>query len=133
MKFDEMSKDELVELLKGVDSKVGIKGGGKKDELLGILKSGLFSVKEISGMMGISSRNVSSVLCYLRDDGYEIRKIGKVGGDKLVLWGRIVGSDEKVGNRMVLGEKGSVVKFDIMKGCFEDEIKEEDDVEIDEV
>lgn len=126
MKFNEMSSLEMENLVKGVKVN-NSKGGGKKGELLEILKSGIFSVKECSIKMGISGRNVSSVLCYLRDDGYEIRKIGRVEGDGLVIWSKIVGG-EKVGNRMELGS-GSIVRFNFEEGCFDDEVEvKKDDV-----
>lgn len=123
MKFSEMGKMDLENMMKGVVSNKK-SGGGKKGELLDGLKSGVFSVKEFSVKMGISCRNVSSVLCYLRDDGFEIRKIGRVDGDGLVLWS-VIRKGEKVGNRMELGVDGYVVRFNFEKLCFEDEIVEE--------
>lgn len=117
MKFSEMSSIEMENLVKGIKVGSGSKGGGRKEEVLDILKSGLFSVKEIGGMLGVSNRNVSSVICYLRDDGLEIRSLG----DKLVLWGRIVGGI-KDGNRIVLGE-GKFERFDFEELCFEGEKK----------
>ncbi len=55
--------------------KVEVKGMSRKDMLFSVLKSGgLWSVKELSIKMGekvgkeISSRNVSSLLSYIRDD-----------------------------------------------------------------
>lgn len=135
MKFSEMSSGNLEDMMKGVSlSKKS--GGGKKGELLEGLKEGVYSVKEFSVKMGISCRNVSSVLCYLRDDGYEIRKIGRMEGDGLVLWS-VIRKGEKVGNRMELGVDGYVVRFNFEKLCFEDEIVDEveevEEVVIDEV
>ena len=73
--------------------KVKVKGLSRKEVLLSILMNGgLWSVKELSGKMSevvgkeISSRNVSSLLSYLRDD---IEK-GKIEGE-LVRIGRGVG------------------------------------------
>ncbi len=58
---------------------------GRKEEVLEILKEGkLVSIKDIGDRIGISSRNVSSQLSYLRDDGYMIAKIGR-GHGKLKL------------------------------------------------
>jgi len=119
MKFSEMSSEELEVELKGVGS--NRKGGsGRKEELLEILKGGLYSVKELGEKIGISNRNVSSIVCYLRDDGFDIRKIG---GNRLVLWSKIVGG-VKVGNRMEVGESGDVIKYNFKKLMFEDEIVE---------
>lgn len=127
MKFEEMMKNGgLEEMVKNVSSCDSIKGGGRKGELLGKLKEGIYSVKELSGMIGggISSRNVSSLVCYLRDDGYEIKKLNRGNDIGLVLWSRIV-EGKKDGNRMVLGDKGKIDKFVFDKGCFESEVVEE--------
>jgi len=118
MKFSKMSKEELEVVMSGKGLSSGNSGGGRKEEVLEILKGGLYSVKELGVMVGVSNRNISSVICYLRDDGYGIKKIGN---SKLVLWDRIVGGI-KVGNRMELGSEGVLVKFDFKEGCFVDEI-----------
>ena len=117
MKFSEMSKEELEVELKGVGS--NRKGGsGRKEELLEILKGGLYSVKELGEMIGISNRNVSSIICYLRDDGFGIKKIGN---NRLVLWD-VIRDGVKSGNRMVLGKDGKLVRYNFEKLMFEDEI-----------
>ena len=47
--------------------------GGRKEELVELLNSaGRLSIKEISGKMGISAKNVSSLLMYLKKDGVRI-------------------------------------------------------------
>ncbi len=47
--------------------------GGRKEELVELLSSvGRLSIKEISGKMGISAKNVSSLLMYLKKDGVRI-------------------------------------------------------------
>lgn len=57
----------------------------RSDEVLEILKRGkLVSISEIGEEIGISNKNVSSVLCEIRDKGYEIVKIGR-GFGKLKL------------------------------------------------
>jgi len=45
---------------------------GRKDEVLDILKEKKISVVDIASIIGISPRNVSSQLTYLRRDGYAI-------------------------------------------------------------
>lgn len=45
---------------------------GRKDEVLAILKEGKVSVADIAKQIGISARNVSSQLTYLRRDGIAI-------------------------------------------------------------
>ena len=80
--------------------------------------------KELGVKVGVSSRNISSVICYLRDDGIEIRKMNRGGDIGLVLWSKIVGG-KKVGNRVEL-DKGGVVRFNFKEGKFEDEIVKEE-------
>ena len=46
---------------------------GRKDEVLEILnEGGSYGVGELAKMVGISDKNVSSQLSYLRKDGYKI-------------------------------------------------------------
>jgi len=118
MKFEEMSELELEKMMEG--NGVSSKGerGGRKEELMVILRKGMYGIMELSKLMGISSRNISSLVCYLRDDGIVFRNLG----EKLVLWGKVVGG-EKVGNRIIVGGDGEVVRFNFKEGLFEDEIK----------
>ena len=47
--------------------------GGRKEELIDLLnKEGRLNIKEIGGKMGISAKNVSSLLMYLKKDGVRI-------------------------------------------------------------
>ena len=47
--------------------------GGRKEELIVLLSNeGRLSIKDISGKMGISAKNVSSLLMYLKKDGVRI-------------------------------------------------------------
>lgn len=47
--------------------------GGRKGELEGLLEDGgYYTIKELSKKMGISCKNVSSIICYLKDDGLNI-------------------------------------------------------------
>ena len=120
MKFSEMNEKELENLMSGDGIVKGGKGKGKgrKEEILGMLKEEILSNKEISERLAISNRNVSSIKCYLMDDGYRFREMG----DKLVLWGVIRGG-EKIGNRVEMGKSGKLVRFNFKEGKFEDEIK----------
>lgn len=80
----ELSKVELIELceelfccLDLLESRIVFSGKvkkiGRKDEVLEVLiGKGKVSVSEISKIVGISCRNVSSQLSYLRKDGYNI-------------------------------------------------------------
>lgn len=52
--------------------KVKVVKPGRKDEVLEILQDGKISVADIAKRIGISARNVSSQLTYLRRDGYPI-------------------------------------------------------------
>lgn len=52
--------------------KVKVTKPGRKDEVLEILQAGKVSVADIAKQIGISARNVSSQLTYLRRDGYPI-------------------------------------------------------------
>ena len=47
--------------------------GGRKEELIDLLNiEGRLSIKDISNRMGISAKNVSSLLMYLKKDGVRI-------------------------------------------------------------
>ena len=49
------------------------KGDGRKEELRKILEDGgRYSIRELGEKMGISDKNVSSILSYLRRDGLKI-------------------------------------------------------------
>lgn len=124
MKFSEMSDEMKSDLMSGVKVGSGSGKSGRKEEVLGILKEGIYSVKELSVKVGVSGRNISSIVCYLRDDGFDIKKLNRGVDVGLVLWSKII-DGEKVGNRMELGKKGKVVRFNFDEGCFEDEIKKE--------
>lgn len=58
---------EIERLNKLIKENVGNKDG-RKGEIFNILKEGKISIEDISKRVGISSRNVSSILSYLRKD-----------------------------------------------------------------
>ena len=120
--FNEMTAQELENVMSGVGVGSTSKGNGRKEEVLGLLATGVWSVKELAAKVGVSSRNISSIVCYLRDDGYEIRKMNRGSDIGLVLWS-VIRKGEKVGNRVEVG-KGKVVRFNFKEGKFEDEIVE---------
>jgi hypothetical protein len=60
-------REELKDLLK-VD-----RGPGRKEELCEVLNSGTrYTITELAGMMETSSKNISSLLSYLRKDSLKI-------------------------------------------------------------
>ncbi len=78
----DMTKAELIEAaieyenllitLEEKISRVQIKPEGRKSQVLAILKTGHVTVDAIAKRIGISARNVSSQLSYLRKDGLAI-------------------------------------------------------------
>ena len=72
-KIASFKKDELIELL--VEAIGGTRKFkvGRKDEVKALLMTGnSYSVDEMSETIGISPKNISSQLTYLRKDGLEI-------------------------------------------------------------
>ena len=64
--------DELIEVVKEEWEKVG-KKEGRKEEVLKVLERGdKIMISDIAKELGISNKNVSSQLSYLRSDGYDI-------------------------------------------------------------
>jgi len=76
----EMSKSELlacIEELESVLCYLESKNGktfkeGRKSEVLAILQQGRITVKDLAKKVGISERNISSQMSYLRKDGVKI-------------------------------------------------------------
>ena len=68
------NKDMMKEFKEGLKEILKVdKGEGRKGELREILNSGeRMSIKEIGEKMGISDKNVSSLLSYLRKEGMKI-------------------------------------------------------------
>ena len=72
MKWDNEKIKELRSFVKGLKLERG-EEGGRKEELVGLLKEdGRLNIKEIGEKMGISAKNVSSLLMYLKKDGVRI-------------------------------------------------------------
>ena len=75
LKGMKLNNDEIKELrlfVKGLKLERG-EEGGRKEELIDLLnKEGRLNIKEIGGKMGISAKNVSSLLMYLKKDGGRI-------------------------------------------------------------
>ena len=106
MDLSKLSKEELIKLVgekenkvKEVEEKLKSKGVSRKDMLYSILEDGkCYSGEDLSNIMSekcgcvISRRNVSSLLCYLRDD----MDSGKIEGKMLVKVGRGVGLNKMI-------------------------------------
>lgn len=75
LKGMKLNNDEIKELrsyVKGLKLERG-EEGGRKEELIELLNiEGRLSIKDISSRMGISAKNVSSLLMYLKKDGVRI-------------------------------------------------------------
>jgi predicted transcriptional regulator len=79
-KMNEMSKDELCSLIKDLydeldllNEQMLLKNSGRKKQVYDLLKSeGPLTIKDISKKLGISTKNVSSQLTYLRSDNINI-------------------------------------------------------------
>lgn len=73
--FVENMKKENEELKKKLENK---KGNGRKEEVLGLIREfGKISIKDLSEKIGITDRNISSQLSYLRKDGLKFGKDSK--------------------------------------------------------
>jgi len=75
MEFVKMMKAENARLLEKVENK---KGNGRKEEVLGLIREyGKISIKDMAEKIGITDRNISSQLSYLRKDGLRFGKDSK--------------------------------------------------------
>lgn len=76
LKGMKLNNDEIKELrsfVKGLKLERSGEEGGRKEELIDLLnREGRLNIKEIGGKMGISAKNVSSLLMYLKKDGVRI-------------------------------------------------------------
>lgn len=95
-KLEEMNKAELIEMISNLEKenlqlKASRKrGSGRKLELLEVLADGPAKIIDIAERMGVSTKNVSSLKCYLRKDGWGLindeegrTKITKFKGKKV--------------------------------------------------
>ena len=78
-KVEDMSKEELINVINGLMDKVEdlttkleTKGTGRKEAVLKLLMEGATSITSIAGTLGITNKNVSSQLSYLRKEGHTI-------------------------------------------------------------
>lgn len=76
---NEMDREELLEFMYNQELKIAeltkkleTKGTGRKEAVLKLLMDGATSIKEIAEEIGITNKNVSSQLTYLRADGHQI-------------------------------------------------------------
>jgi biotin operon repressor len=87
----------------------------RKDQVLHIIKQVNTTTRVISERLGISRRNVSSILTYLRQDGYTI-DTNKTGSECLILFNHDI---EKQETRTTVSKKSSVGRkqqlLDILK------------------
>jgi len=80
-----MSMDEMVKMIEELNrkneeliKKVSSKEKGRKEEVLELIREkGRIGIKEMGEKIGISERNISSQLSYLRKDGYKFGKDSK--------------------------------------------------------
>ncbi len=75
-KFEGLTKAQLIEALENAE-KENLKlaasrkrGSGRKLELLEVLAKGPAKILDISNEMKVSTKNISSLKCYLRKDGW---------------------------------------------------------------
>lgn len=74
----EMSKVQMAEEIERLQKEIEVlkasrkKGSGRKLELLEQLAKGSAKVLDVANAMGVTSKNVSSLLCYLKKDGWGI-------------------------------------------------------------
>ncbi|RMG70189.1 MAG: ArsR family transcriptional regulator [Chloroflexi bacterium] len=80
--YDKMTKEDLIkELMKAKAAKTK----GRKEQVLDLLKQGYDTIEAIANELGISTKNVSSQLTYLRKEGYHILSISAGGQSVLKL------------------------------------------------
>lgn len=75
LKGMKLNNDEIKELrsyVKGLKLERGEEGGRKEELIVLLSNEGRLNIKEIGEKMGISAKNVSSLLMYLKKDGVRI-------------------------------------------------------------
>ena len=77
------TQEELVDIILELQEKLSRKrGDGRKAEVLKMLQEGPMSIFDMAEALGITNKNVSSQLCYLKKDGYAIATNSK--GEKFL-------------------------------------------------
>ena len=76
-----MTKEELIEKIQELETKIqeleSRKSSGRKEQIISLLQEGRKTIDELSEKLGITNRNVSSQLSYLRKDGWKFGKDSK--------------------------------------------------------
>lgn len=72
MKLNNEEIKELRAFVKGLKLERGEEGGRKEELIVLLSNEGRLNIKEIGEKMGISAKNVSSLLMYLKKDGVRI-------------------------------------------------------------
>ena len=71
--LETMDKEQLINIIVELQERPNTKTDGRKEEVLRVLKErGPISIMDIAEAIGISTKNVSSQLTYLRKDGHAI-------------------------------------------------------------
>ena len=74
--YTKMTKEELISVIISLEEQIAkmktAKDVGRKGEVLAMLQTGRFTIAELASGLGISDKNVSSQLSYLRKDGWLI-------------------------------------------------------------
>ena len=71
--LETMTNVELINIIVELQARPAAKSDGRKEEVLRVLKErGPISIMDIAEAIGISTKNVSSQLTYLRKDGHAI-------------------------------------------------------------
>jgi biotin operon repressor len=77
--YETMTKAQLIEALQAAK----LAGKNRKPEVLALLRKGYDTIEAISAEMGITKKNVSSILSGLRKQGHVIINL-KVGGQSVL-------------------------------------------------
>ena len=71
--YEEMTKKELLAVIEELNTKLARRSGeGRKEEVLALLQERPMAIQDMADALGISNKNVSSQLCYLKKDGVRI-------------------------------------------------------------
>jgi len=71
--LEDQEINELFEIIENLEKQIASRGKGRKQEVYEVLeKYGPISIKKIAEKLGISTKNVSSQLTYLKSDNIKI-------------------------------------------------------------